>query len=102
MSACAMTPLLRGALDTPTPIIPGQVMKLDPSCWAMGHKLRKGHSLVLRVASSDGEYVPLGAVGEVSVQVGADATKLVAPGRRGHAVPGHRAGRAQARGDTGD
>jgi predicted acyl esterase len=79
ISLCAMTPLLRGALDTPMPIVPGEVMKLEPFCWPMGHKLRKGHSLVLRVASSDGEFVPLGASGYVSVHVGADATKLSIP-----------------------
>lgn len=102
MSACAMTPLLRDGLDTVTPIVPGEVMKLEPSCWAMGHKLRKGHRLVLRVASSDGEYVPLGAAGTVSVQVGADATKLTLPVVEGKLYPDTMPVGARPAGDTGD
>ena len=48
--------------STPKPATPGEKMKLDPPDFAMGHHLRAGHKLVLRVQSSDPDKVPTFAV----------------------------------------
>ena len=62
ISQFALNPELRHGLATPKPATPGEKMKLDPPDFAMGHHLRAGHKLVLRVQSSDPDKVPTFAV----------------------------------------
>ena len=62
ISQFALNPELRHGLATPKPATPGEKMKLDPPDFAMGHHLRAGHKLVLRVQASDPDKVPTSAV----------------------------------------
>lgn len=76
----AITPLLRKGIETVTPVLPGEVMELRPPAFAMGHRLAKGHALVLQVATSDPDKVPLSAVDpRVTVVTGPGATELRLP-----------------------
>ena len=76
----AINPLLRNGIRTVTPVVPGEVMKLKPPAFAMGHRLAKGHSLVLQVATSDPDKAPLFPVDpRVTVATGPDATELRLP-----------------------
>jgi predicted acyl esterase len=59
---------------------PGAVMKLQPPAFAMGHRLAKGHTLVLQIKSSDPDKIALMAGDpRVTVMTGPDATSLVLP-----------------------
>jgi predicted acyl esterase len=77
---CAMNPLVRNGLATPTPVVPGQAMELKPPCWAMAHKLKAGSRLVLRFTASDPDHIPLG-IGDpqITIEGGANGTKLTLP-----------------------
>ena len=80
ISHCAINPLVREGIGAPAPVIPDQLMTMDPPCWAMAHKLKAGQKLVLRVTASDPDHVPLG-IGDpqITVEGGASGTKLTLP-----------------------
>jgi uncharacterized protein len=76
----AINPELREGLATPQPATPGERYVLDPPGFTMGHHLRAGHKLVLRVTTSDPDKVPLFAVDpQVTVFTGHDGTSVDVP-----------------------
>jgi predicted acyl esterase len=76
----ALNPLLREGVDKVTPVTPGAVMELQPPAMAMGHRLAKGHVLVLEVKASDPDKVATTAVDpRITVMTGPDATELRLP-----------------------
>ena len=80
ISQLAMNPELRTGLSTPKPVIPGQLMDLQPPGFAMAHDLRAGHKLVLRFTTSDPDKVPLFAVDpRVTIATGPNGTSLQVP-----------------------
>ena len=80
ISTCAMNPELRAGLNTIAAVIPKQRYLLNPPCFVMAHHLRKGHRLMLKVASSDKDHVPTFAVDpQVQVFSGKEGTKVALP-----------------------
>ena len=77
----AINPELRDGLDAPSPAAPGERYQLSLEGFAMGHHVRPGHRLVLRVTTSDPDKVPLFAVDpQITVFTGgADGTALRLP-----------------------
>ena len=53
----AMNPELREGIDRLTPVVPGQRYVLRPPGFTMAHHLRAGHSLSLRITTSDSDKV---------------------------------------------
>jgi uncharacterized protein len=80
ISQCAINPELRDGVTQRKLVVPGQRYTMRPPCFAMAHKLRKGHRLVLRVTTSDPDKVPLFAEdARVTVFTGPDATSIDVP-----------------------
>lgn len=76
----AINPMLRDGVDKVSPVAPGTVMKLSPPAMAMGHRLAKGHVLVLEVKTSDPDKVATTALDpRITVFTGPDATVLRLP-----------------------
>ncbi|HEX2051302.1 MAG TPA: CocE/NonD family hydrolase [Actinomycetota bacterium] len=75
-----INPELRSGLATPKPVVAAQRYDMKPPGFAMGHHLREGHRLVLRVSTSDPDKVPTFAVDPlVTVFTGPNATRLTLP-----------------------
>jgi hypothetical protein len=75
-----INPELREGISTPRPATPGARYELDPPGFTMGHHLRKGHRLVLRVTASDPDKVPTFALDpRITVFTGPDGTALRVP-----------------------
>jgi pimeloyl-ACP methyl ester carboxylesterase len=80
ISQFALNPLLREGLHKISPIVPGEPMKLKLPAFAMAHRLVKGHSLVLRLATTDDDKVPTFTIdARISVATGPGATELRLP-----------------------
>jgi predicted acyl esterase len=80
ISQFAINPELRTGLSTPKPVVPGQLMKMQPPGFAMAHDLRAGHKLVLRFTTSDPDKVPTFAVDpRVTIATGPTGTSLQVP-----------------------
>ena len=80
ISQFAINPELRVGVATPKPVIPGQLMELQPPGFAMAHNLREGHRLVLRFTTSDPDKVPTFAVDpRVTIATGPGGTVLQVP-----------------------
>jgi predicted acyl esterase len=76
----AINPELRHGLATPQPATPGQRYELDPPGFIMGHHLRAGHELVLRVTTSDPDKVPTFATDpNITVFTGPQGTSVEVP-----------------------
>jgi predicted acyl esterase len=76
----AINPMLRDGIDKVTPVTPGAVMKLSPPAMAMGHRLARGHVLVLEVKASDPDKIALTAVDpRITVVTGPDTTSMRLP-----------------------
>jgi predicted acyl esterase len=81
ISQCAMNPQLRNGAERIAPVIPGARMQLHPPCFTISQHVRAGDRLILKVATSDADKLPLFAVDpHVTVFTGgADGTKLELP-----------------------
>ena len=80
ISQFAINPELRVGVATPKPVIPGQLMEMQPPGFAMAHNLRKGHKLALRFTTSDPDKVPTFAVDpRVTIATGPGGTVLQVP-----------------------
>ena len=80
ISQCAINPELRNGLAQRELIVPGERYDMRPPCFAMAHRLRAGHRLVLRVTTSDPDKVPLFAQdAQVTVFTGPGATSVEVP-----------------------
>jgi uncharacterized protein len=80
ITQCALNPELRDGIANRQLVVPGQRYDMAPPCFAMAHRVRAGHRLVLRVTTSDPDKVPLFAVDpSVRVFTGNDATALRLP-----------------------
>ncbi len=80
ISQFAINPELREGLATPSPAVPGQRYVLDPPGFTMGHHLRAGHRLVLRITTSDPDKVPTFAVDpRITVFTGPQGTSFELP-----------------------
>jgi uncharacterized protein len=80
-SFCAVNPELRNGVDSPAPVLPAEVMNFDIECQSQAHLLKKGHKLMLMIASSHPDKVPTFAAGaQVTVYSGGDeGTSLTLP-----------------------
>jgi uncharacterized protein len=80
ISQFAINPELREGIATPQPAVPGQRYVLDPPGFTMGHHLRAGHRLVLRITASDPDKVPTFAVDpNITVFTGPEGTSFDLP-----------------------
>ncbi|TQN44174.1 putative CocE/NonD family hydrolase [Blastococcus colisei] len=80
ISQFAINPELRVGVATPKPVIPGQLMQMQPPGFAMAHNLREGHRLTLRFTTSDPDKVPTFAVDpRVTIATGPGGTVLQVP-----------------------
>jgi predicted acyl esterase len=80
ISQFAINPELRVGAATPKPVIPGQLMQMQPPGFAMAHNLREGHRLALRLTTSDPDKVPTFAVDpRVTIATGPGGTVLQIP-----------------------
>ena len=80
ISQFAINPELRVGVATPKPVIPGQLMQMQPPGFAMAHDLREGHRLALRFTTSDPDKVPTFAVDPlVTIATGPGGTVLQVP-----------------------
>jgi predicted acyl esterase len=80
ISQFAINPELRVGVATPKPVIPGQLMTMQPPGFAMAHDLRAGHRLALRFTTSDPDKVPTFAVDpRVTIATGPGGTVLRVP-----------------------
>ena len=80
ISQFAINPELRVGVATPKPVIPGQLMEMQPPGFAMAHNLREGHRLTLRFTTSDPDKVPTFAVDpRVTIATGPGGTVLQVP-----------------------
>ena len=80
ISQFAINPELRVGVATPKPVVPGQLMQMQPPGFAMAHNLREGHRLTLRFTTSDPDKVPLFAVDpRVTIATGPGGTSLQVP-----------------------
>jgi predicted acyl esterase len=80
ISQFAINPELREGLATPKPATPGERYELDPPGFTMGHHLRAGHKLVMRVTTSDPDKVPMFAIDpKVTVFAGPNGTSFELP-----------------------
>ena len=80
ISQFAINPELRVGVATPKPVIPGQLMEMQPPGFAMAHNLREGHKLALRFTTSDPDKVPTFAVDpRVTIATGPGGTVLQVP-----------------------
>ncbi len=76
----AINPELRDGIANRRPVTPGELYTMRPPAMAMGHRLRAGHKLVLRVTTSDPDKVPTFAADpQVTVAAGGKATALALP-----------------------
>jgi predicted acyl esterase len=80
MTQFAINPELRNGIGTRSIVLPAQRYVMYPPGFSMGHKLRKGHRLVLRVTTSDPDKIPLFSVDpKVTVFTGVPHTVLELP-----------------------
>lgn len=80
ISQFALNPMLREGVDTVTPVVPGEAMTMTLPAMAMGHRLARGHSLVLEIKTSDPDKVAMTSVDpRITVLTGPDATSLLLP-----------------------
>ncbi|RZU30670.1 CocE/NonD family hydrolase [Blastococcus saxobsidens] len=80
ISQFAINPELRVGVATPKPVVPGQLMEMQPPGFAMAHNLREGHRLALRFTTSDPDKVPTFAVDpRVTIATGPGGTSLQVP-----------------------
>ena len=80
ISQCAIVPLLKDGLDKVATVVPGTVYPLTPPCFAMGHQLRAGSQLVLRIATTDPDKVSTWANDpQVTVATGPQGTRVTLP-----------------------
>jgi predicted acyl esterase len=80
ISQCTINPELRNGLAQRALVVPGQRYDMAPPCFAMAHRVRAGHRLVLRVSTSDPDKVPMFAAdAQVRVFTGTGATALRLP-----------------------
>jgi putative CocE/NonD family hydrolase len=77
----AVNPELRDGWANPAPVIPGEQMTMDLTAMSQAHVIPKGHSLVLRFASSHPDKVAtFGNGAQVSVHFGTkDGTSFTVP-----------------------
>jgi hypothetical protein len=89
ISQCAMNPQLRGGAERIAPVIPGERMQLHPPCFTVSQHVRAGDRLILKIATSDVDKLPLFAIDpHVTVFTGsADGTKLELPVATGRTYP---------------
>lgn len=80
MSQFAINPELRHGIGIRSLVVPGKRYLLRPPAFAMAHRLKAGHRLVLRVTTSDPDKVPLFSVDpNIRIFTGAAHTVLRVP-----------------------
>lgn len=80
ISQFAINPVLRNGIDTLEPVVPAERYMMNPPGYAMAHRLRNGHKLVLRVTTSDPDKVPMFSIDpNVTVFTGPGGTVLQVP-----------------------
>ena len=87
MTYCAIQPQFRDGVDNPKPVVPGEAMDLEPSCFTMAHVLNAGERVVLGVGAWSPHHVSSFAQdARVTVFSGPGATSVDLPARPGATV----------------
>lgn len=77
---CAIQPSLRHGVATFSPVIPAQVMDLEPQCFTAAHLVRKGEKLILSVGTNSRHHIPATTTDAlITVHTGPDGTKYKLP-----------------------
>jgi uncharacterized protein len=91
ISQFAINPALRDSIAAPAPVIPGRAYTMRPPGWPMAHEVPAGHTLVLRVTTTDGDKQGLNtedpAVSVFTGPLGTSLTLPVIPDATLHADP---------------
>lgn len=73
---CAINTHLRDDVTSPSPVIPGQNMDLEPGCFTQTHTVDAGERLVFEVGTSSQHHVPSFAHdAQITVHTGPEATR---------------------------
>ncbi|MEX1178979.1 MAG: CocE/NonD family hydrolase [Nitriliruptor sp.] len=73
-NVCAANTHLRDSLETPSPVVPGDVMPIDLQCFSQAHRVLAGERLVLSVGTASADHVPTLATDlQVTVHTGPTA-----------------------------
>jgi uncharacterized protein len=71
---CAANTHLRDSVETPSPVVPGEVMPIDLQCFTQAHHVLEGERLILSVGTSSGHHVPTFATElQVTVHTGPES-----------------------------
>lgn len=79
INTCAIDAILRDGVETLSPIVPTQVMRVEPQCFTAAHVVPAGNSLVLQVGGNGPHHAELGTTGDVTIHTG--------PGAGGYDLP---------------
>ena len=79
MNFCAIQPMLRFGVATPTPVIPTQEMELPLQCFTSAHWVPAGQRLVLEVATRSPHHATFGIEPNITVFTGPDRTAYGLP-----------------------
>jgi predicted acyl esterase len=79
MNYCAIEPQLRDGVDTVAPVVPLEVMDLEPQCFTVAHHVEKGDKLVLSVGTTSPHHVSFGKDVQITVHTGPDGTSYELP-----------------------
>lgn len=79
INTCAIDPILRFGVEQIAPVVPTQVMRVEPTCFTAAHIVPAGHKLVLEVGGNGPHHAEAGTPGDVTVHTG--------PGAGGYALP---------------
>jgi uncharacterized protein len=80
LSQFAINPALRSSISAPDVVVPGQPYTMRPPGWPMAHNLPAGHSLVLRVTTTDSDKYGFNTEDlRVGVHTGPLGTSLTLP-----------------------
>ena len=74
INTCAIDPALRFGVEQVAPVIPAQVMRIEPQCFTAAHVVPAGNTLVLEVGGNGPHHAPLGTTGQVTVHTGPTGT----------------------------
>jgi len=80
VSYCGIQPQLRNGVDTVTPVVPDEVMTLEPQCFTMAQDLHAGDRLVLEVGTTSSHHASRGSDAQMTLHTGPQtATRYTLP-----------------------
>ena len=80
MNFCAIQPMLRFGVSTPTPVVPGQEMGLPVQCFTAAHWVPAGQRLTLEVSTKTPHHASFGSTdGQITIYTGPDKSLYKLP-----------------------